>query len=119
MPNINAALGLAQLENLKRYLYKKRELTFKYKEFFKVEGITLVEEPKGSKSNYWLQSIILKNKKQRDEFLEVSNKNGVMTRPIWNLLNSLDMYKDCQTDSLKNSKWFEKRVVNIPSSVIC
>ena len=119
MPNINAALGVAQLENLKRFLYKKRELTFTYSQFFKDETITLVQEPKDAKSNYWLQTIILKDKKQRDEFLEVTNKNGVMTRPIWKLLNSLDMYNNCQCDSLKNSKWFEQRVVNIPSSAIC
>jgi len=118
MPNLNAALGVSQLENLKRFLYKKRELTFKYSQFFKNESIKFVQEPKDAKSNYWLQAIILKNKKQRDEFLEATNENGVMTRPIWKLLNSLDMYRNCQSDSLKNSKWFEKRVVNIPSSVI-
>jgi len=119
MPNINAALGVAQLENLTRYLYKKRELTYKYSQFFKNEDISLIHEPKDAKSNYWLQTIILKDKKHRDAFLEHTNKNGVMTRPIWKLLNSLTMYENCQCDSLKNSKWFEKRVVNIPSSVIC
>ena len=119
MPNINAALGVAQLENLKRYLYKKRELSFKYSQFFKDEDLIFIQEPKDAKSNYWLQAVILKDKKQRDEFLEVTNKNGVMTRPIWKLLNVLEMYNNCQCDSLKNSKWFEKRVVNIPSSVIC
>jgi len=119
MPNINAALGLAQLENLKRYLYKKRELSFMYSQFFKDENVTFMQEPKDATSNYWLQAIILKDKKQRDDFLELTNTNGVMTRPIWKLLNSLEMYEDCQCDSLKNSKWFEKRVVNIPSSARC
>jgi len=119
MPNLNAALGVAQLENLENFLSKKRNLAFKYSQFFKNESISFVLEPKNARSNYWLQAVILKNKKQRDQFLEKTNSNGVMTRPIWKLLNSLDMYNDCQTDSLKNSKWFEKRVVNIPSSVIC
>jgi len=119
MPNINAALGVAQFENLKRYLYKKKELTFKYSQFFKEKSVHLVQEPKDAKSNYWLQTLLFKNKKKRDEFLEVTNKNGVMTRPIWKLLNTLEMYKDCQRDSLKNSKWLEKRIVNIPSSIIC
>jgi len=117
MPNINAALGVAQLENLKRYLYKKRELTYKYSQFFKNESISLMQEPKGAKSNYWLQAIILKDKKQRNEFLEITNKNGVMTRPIWKLMNELEMFKDSQSSDLVNSKYLEQRVVNITSSV--
>jgi len=119
MPNLNAALGVAQLENLNRFLYKKRELTYKYNEFFKNSSISFVTEPKDSKSNYWLQTVVLKNKRERDLFLKKSNENGVMTRPIWKLLNSLRPYQNAQCDSLKNSKWLEKRVVNIPSSVIC
>ena len=119
MPNLNAALGLAQLENINQFLYKKRELSFKYYGFFKKKKINFLIEPKNSKSNYWLQALVLKDKKQRDEFLELTNKNGVMSRPIWKLLNTLDMYKYNQCDSLKNSKWLEKRVVNIPSSVLC
>lgn len=118
MPNLNAALGVAQLENLTRFLYKKRELAHKYSIFFKNSKISFINETGDSKSNYWLQSIVLKNKKQRDEFLEITNQRGIMTRPIWKLLNSLDMFKESQCDSLKNSKWLEKRVVNIPSSVL-
>lgn len=117
MPNLNAALGLAQLENLNRFVFKKRELAHWYSEFFQKNKIKFMQEPKGSKSNYWLQAVILQNKKQRDEFLEVSNNNSVMTRPVWRLLNELDMFKNYQCDSLKNSKWLASRVVNIPSSV--
>jgi aminotransferase in exopolysaccharide biosynthesis len=118
MPNLNAALLVAQLEQLDTFLKSKRELAQNYKEFFSNADIKFIEEPKDSKSNYWLQSILLKDKKQRDQFLEFSNKNGVMTRPIWRLMNELEMFKSCQCSALKNSKYLEDRVVNIPSSVI-
>ena len=118
MPNINAALLVAQLEQLNDFLEAKRKLALKYKEFFSKNGMTFIEEPKNSKSNYWLQAVLLKDKSQRDEFLEFTNKNAVMTRPIWRLMNELEMFKDCQKDDLKNAKFLEERVVNIPSSVI-
>ncbi|RBQ26050.1 LegC family aminotransferase [Arcobacter sp. CECT 9188] len=117
LPNLNAALLVAQMENLDKFLANKRELSQIYKDFFSSTDIKFVEEPKNSKSNYWLQAVIFENVKQRDDFLEFSNKNGVMTRPIWRLMNELDMYKDCQKDDLKNAKYLEQRVVNIPSSV--
>lgn len=118
LPNINAALLVAQLEQLNDFLKAKRKLALKYKEFFSKNDMTFIEEPKNSKSNYWIQAVLLKDKKQRDEFLEFTNKNAVMTRPIWRLMNELEMFKDCQKDDLKNSKFLEERVVNIPSSVI-
>lgn len=118
LPNINAALLVAQMENLDRFLESKRELASTYEEFFKTSNIDFIKEPKDSKSNYWLQAILLNDLKQRDEFLEFTNKNGVMTRPIWRLMNELEMFKDCQKDELKNAKYLEQRVVNIPSSVI-
>ena len=117
LPNINAALLVAQMENLDRFLESKRELALSYEEFFKTINIDFIKEPKDSKSNYWLQAILLNDLKQRDEFLEFTNKNGVMTRPIWRLMNELEMYKYCQKDELKNAKYLEERVVNIPSSV--
>ena len=118
MPNINAALLVAQLEQLESFIESKRKLSLKYKEFFLNSDIKFIEEPQNCKSNYWLQAILLKDKKQRDEFLEFTNKNGVMTRPIWKLMNELDMFKDCQSTDLTNSKICEQRIVNIPSSVI-
>ncbi len=118
LPNINAALLVAQLEQLNSFIEAKRKLSLKYKEFFSNNEINFVEEPKDSKSNYWLQAVLLNDKKQRDEFLELTNKNGVMTRPIWKLMNELEMFKDCQRTDLKNAKYLEERVVNIPSSVI-
>ena len=84
--------------------------------YFKSINYNFFEEPKNSKSNYWLNSILLKDKNQRDQFLEQSNSNGVMTRPIWTLMNELPMFKDAQCGDLKNSKWLKERVVNIPSS---
>ena len=118
MPNLNAALLLAQLENLNYFLKKKRELAKKYQAFFKDTNIIFFKEPRYSKSNYWLNIIILKNKIMRDQFLEKTNSNGVMTRPIWILMNKLPMFKNAQCDALKNSKWLFERVANIPSSVI-
>ena len=112
MPNINAALLLAQLENIDLFLNKKRELAKIYNDFFKSIDIKFITEPKNAKSNYWLNAIMIDNKK---EFLKYSNKNGVMTRPIWRLINKLDMYKNYQTDLLKNANYLEKVVVNIPS----
>jgi dTDP-4-amino-4,6-dideoxygalactose transaminase len=112
-------LLVAQLEQLDNFVKSKRKLAQKYQEFFKnYNDIKFIKEPKNSKSNYWLQTIILKDINKRDEFLEFTNKNGVMTRPIWKLMNELGMFKDSQRDELKNSKYLEQRVVNISSSVV-
>lgn len=118
MPNINAAIGLAQLEKLVWILEEKRKLASSYINFFKNTEITFFEEPSESQSNYWLNCVILKNREERDQFLEATNKNGVMTRPIWELMNRLPMFKECQCGDLSNSEWLADRVVNIPSSVI-
>ena len=118
MPNLNAALLIAQVENLNYFLRNKRELAKKYQTFFQDTDYIFFKEPKYCKSNYWLNSIILKNKIERDQFLNKTNSNGVMTRPIWKLMNKLPMFKNAQSNNLKNSKWLCERVVNIPSSVI-
>jgi perosamine synthetase len=118
LTNINAALGCAQLESLDYLLTLKRTLAEQYKEFFKNSEFTFLSEPENCKSNYWLNAIITKDRQQRDELLEFTNKNGVMTRPIWELMSRLPMFTDCQTDGLENSMWFADRVVNIPSSAI-
>jgi len=117
MPNLNAALLVAQLEKLNDFITNKRNLADKYEAFFKDTDYIFFKEPKNSKSNYWLNSIVLKDKHQRDKFLEETNLNGVMTRPIWILMNKLPMFKDAQCADLKNSEWLDERVVNIPSSV--
>lgn len=118
MPNINAALGCAQLEKLESYVKDKRETAEKYKEFFaSIPDVTFFTEPEGSRSNYWLNVVLLKDKAAQQEFLEYTNDNGVMTRPVWELMNRLEMFKDCESDSLENTRWLADRIVNIPSSV--
>lgn len=118
MPNLNAALILAQLEQLYGFLKNKRVLAKSYEEFFNGSDIQFVSEPKNSKSNYWLNSIILKNKDQRNLFLDETNSQGIMTRPIWVLMNKLPMFEEAQCGDLTNAKWLEERVINIPSSVV-
>ena len=117
MPNLNAALGCAQMENLTDFLEKKRQLARQYQEFFKDADTTFVIEPENCRSNYWLNAIICADKTHRDNVLEGTNKGQVMTRPIWTLMTKLPMYKNALQDHLSNSKWLEERVVNIPSSV--
>jgi len=117
MPNLNAALLVAQLENLDDFIARKRKLAHTYETFFSNAQYFFVKEPKECKSNYWLNTIILKDKRQRDDFLEKTNSNGVMTRPIWTLMNKLPMFEYAQCGNLTNSDWLEERVVNIPSSV--
>ena len=118
LTNLAAALGVAQMENLKFFIKKQRVLADKYDEFFKNTDIKFIKEPKNARSNYWLNAVILKDKQERDMFLKQTNENGVMTRSIWRLMNKLDMFKDAQTADLSNALWLEERVVNISSSVI-
>jgi len=118
MPNLNAALIVAQLEQLEGFLKSKRFLAKSYEDFFNDGNIQFVSEPENSKSNYWLNSIILKDKIQRNLFLDETNSQSVMTRPIWTLMNKLPMFKEAQCGDLTNAEWLEERIVNIPSSVI-
>jgi aminotransferase in exopolysaccharide biosynthesis len=117
MPNINAALMCAQMEQVDRFLKDKRELANIYKDSFKGKDIEFVSEPEDSRSNYWLCAVKLPNRKQRDEFLQYTNDNGVMTRPCWTLMNKLGMFKDSFHGDLSNAEMLEDRLVNIPSSV--
>ena len=118
MPNINAALGCAQLENLDLYVADKRKTAAAYADFFKgIDDIDFFTEPENCFSNYWLNVVILKNKDAQQQFLQETNDNGVMTRPIWELMNRLPMFEHYETDGLENTIWLADRVVNIPSSV--
>lgn len=118
MPNINAALGCAQLENLDRFVQNKRETAALYKDFFSsMAEIEFWEEPENCYSNYWLNVVLLKDKSSQQRFLEYTNDHGIMTRPVWELMNKLPMFCLCETDRLTNTRWFADRVVNIPSSV--
>jgi aminotransferase in exopolysaccharide biosynthesis len=118
MPNINAALGCAQMENLELFIKKKRKLANQYAVFFKDIGMKFFKEPKDCCSNYWLNAIICEDLKEREQFLKYTNENKVMTRPIWCLMTELPMFKDSQKGELSTSYWLADRVVNIPSSVI-
>lgn len=117
MPNINAALMCAQLEQLNSFLLNKRELAERYQDFFKNTDVQFMTEPKNSKSNYWLCAVLLKDNKTRDEFLQYTNDNGVMTRPSWTLMNKLEMFKEAECANIDNALMLEARLVNIPSSV--
>ena len=117
MPNINAALGCAQMEHLQEFVDNKRELADLYAGFFKGSDIKFFTEPDGCRSNYWLNAVLLKDKTARDCFLEETNDAGVMTRPVWQLMNRLPMFKNCECGDLSHAEWLEERIVNIPSSV--
>jgi len=117
LPNLNAALGCAQIERLPEMLVIKANIAEQYANFFASIGINFYYSPVGRTPNYWLNAIILESAEERNEFLNFTNDQEVMTRPIWRLISKLTMYQHCQNDGLKNSLWLEERVVNIPSSV--
>lgn len=118
MPNLNAALGCAQLENVEKFVENKRQTAQAYSEFFKtIPDVDFFLEPPDCRSNYWLNVVFLKDKKTQQEFLQYTNDHGVMTRPVWQLMNRLPMFAHCETDGLSNTSWLADRIVNIPSSV--
>lgn len=116
MPNLNAALACAQLEQLNVLLENKRFLAGEYATFFSTQGIHFRQELENTKANYWLMCIELENRNDRDSFLKFSNANNVMSRPVWQLMHRLPMYENCQRDEQKNALFLEERIVNIPSS---
>lgn len=117
LPNLNAALGCAQIEKLPVMLQIKAEIAANYRQFCQQHGPHFVDAPEGSQPNFWLNALILESRAERDAFLTYTNERQVMTRPIWRLMNTLEMFKHCQHDGLENSRWLEERVVNIPSGV--
>ena len=117
LTNLAAALGVAQVEQLPSFIKSKRALATLYAKFFKDSSTIFVTEKENTKANYWLNTIILKDRKKRDEFLEETNAAGIMTRPVWELMNRLPMFKNCQKGDLSNSEWLADRIVNITSSV--
>ncbi|KMT64733.1 LegC family aminotransferase [Catenovulum maritimum] len=118
LPNLNAALGCAQMEVLDSYLKSKRQIANIYQEFFAKSDYQFVKEPDYAKSNYWLNAILCPSEQARYEFLVETNNNGVMTRPIWKLMHRLPTYKDAMRGDLSNSEFFEAHLVNLPSSPI-
>jgi perosamine synthetase len=117
LPNINAALGLAQLENLEVFLVNKRKTAEKYRDFFAKRDLRFLDEPRNSKSNFWLNAVQFENRIVRDQFLEEANRNGIKARPIWDLMVDLPAFQKCQTMELKNARHYFDTVVNLPSSV--
>lgn len=118
LPNLNAALGCAQLEQLEAFIAIKRDLAMRYAEHFRGGDLQFVTEPADCRSNYWLNAVICEGREQRDALLKATNDRGVMTRPIWALMNHLPMYAQCRKGDLCNAEWLEARVVNLPSSVL-
>jgi len=117
LPNLNAALGCAQLEQLPAFLASKRTLAVRYIDFFKDSDLQPIVEPEHCHSNYWLNGVICETPAQRDALLKATNDAGVMTRPIWALMNRLPLYANAPRGPLDNAEWLEARVVNLPSSV--
>ena len=118
MPNLNAALGLAQFQSLQKFLKSKRLIAKKYQKWGEEFGFNFVKENELSKSNYWLNCLILKSKKEKESFVKFTQKNGIMTRPTWTPMHKLKIYKRSFKDNLKNTEWISDRLVNVPSSPI-
>ncbi|MBL4240688.1 LegC family aminotransferase [Vibrio fluvialis] len=118
MPNLNAALGCAQMEVLERYLAQKRQLAQQYQAFFAGSDVTFVVEPEYAQSNYWLNAIICTDAQQRNELLEQTNASGVMTRPIWQLMHRLPMFEQALRGDLTHSEFIEAHLINLPSTPV-
>ncbi|MFI8557799.1 LegC family aminotransferase [Pseudomonas putida] len=118
LPNLNAALGCAQLEQLDKFIEAKRELAQRYDAQLAGGSLQFVKEPEGCRSNYWLNAVICEGLEQRQALLKATNDNGVMTRPIWQLMNHLPMYENAIKGDLTNAEWLAARIVNLPSSVL-
>jgi len=118
LPNLNAALGVAQMELLPEYLKSKRETAQQYQKWGEEHGIEFIKEQPKTKANYWLNTAVMYDKKQKDQFLEETNRQNVMTRPAWTPMHKLDMNRDCQYGDMGNTEWLYDRVVNLPSSIL-
>ena len=118
MPNLNAALGCAQMESLAAFIDNKRHLANLYVDFFKGSDFKFVTEPSYAKSNYWLNAIICPNQSEREKLLKQTNADGVMTRPIWKLMHRLPMFKNAMRGDLSHSEFIESHLINIPSSPV-
>ena len=116
MPNLNAALGCAQLETLDLFISKKRELALQYEAFFKDTDFIFVKEPSYAESNYWLNAIICESSETKQQLLTELNDAGIMSRPLWGLMHKLPIHRNNKRGELHNSEWLEQRLINIPSS---
>lgn len=117
MPNINAAIGMAQMEALQKYISLKRELANSYIEWGSEQGLDFLVEEHGSSSNYWLNNVITSNIDERNILLEFTNQKGILTRPAWTPMHKLPMFRDCQSSDLSNTEWLFDRLVSLPSGI--
>ena len=117
LPNLNAALGVAQMESLPDYLFSKRQTAKAYLQWGEEQGVQFVQEPPNTQANYWLNTMMLENANERDGLLQQSNANGIMTRPCWTPMHRLEINQDCQATEMTNTDWLFDRLVNVPSSV--
>lgn len=117
MPNLNAALGCAQMEKIEVFVEQKRALAARYADFFGDQDVEFFEEPPNCRSNYWLNAVICEDIGSRNELLKKTNENEVMTRPIWQLMTRLPMFTSAIRGDLSVAEWLEPRIVNLPSSV--
>jgi perosamine synthetase len=118
LPNLNAAIACAQMEMLDKFISTKRELAIKYEALCHELGLHFVHEPEDAQSNYWLNAVLFKSREERDSFLEYSNSRNIMTRPLWNLMTDLEMFKSCIQADISNSRSIADRLVNLPSSPV-
>jgi len=118
LPNINSALGVAQMEKLPLYIKSKRKIAKQYQEWGEENGLQFIKEPENTRSNYWLNTAIMQNRQQRDIMLKITNKHNVMTRPVWTPMHKLPINQDCYKYDMVNTDWLSDRLVNVPSSVI-
>ncbi|BHH82675.1 LegC family aminotransferase [Desulforhopalus sp. 52FAK] len=118
LPNLNAALGVAQMECLPSYISNKRYVAKQYQAWGEEYGVRFVKEPVDTKANYWLNAVITKDKQQKEAMLEVTNDNGIMSRPAWTPMHKLAMNQECQKGEMENTEWLFDRLVNVPSSVL-
>ena len=117
LPNINAAVGCAQMECFAEVLENKRTTAQMYSQFFRDIGMPFIIEPAHARSNYWLNAIVLKDKQEREQFIAYAMEKCIQTRPVWKLMTNLPMYRHCQRTPLETAQWLEDRLINIPSSV--
>jgi aminotransferase in exopolysaccharide biosynthesis len=117
LPNINAALGCAQLEQIETFIAAKRQLADRYDAALSGSNLRFVKEGEHCRANYWLNAVICENRQERDALLKTSNEQGVMTRPVWELMSNLPLYQHCLHGQLENAQWLADCIVNLPSSV--
>ena len=116
LPGLNAALGYSQMDSLEGLLKEKRRIALSYKEWANDNGFDFVTEPRNAQSNFWLNTLLMENKQQRDAFLKYTNQRGIMTRPPWNPLHTLPCFAKCVCGDLTITRDLADRAVNVPSS---